>query len=123
MTKYIISKMAANVNYAIYTKGARGINEVKQVITIRGGADVIDKKTLVTPEGVLTPVTDDEFAKLQDNPIFLRHLERGVLKVCTNERNAEKSSVELTKDDSAQLTPKDYKKQGKKRPKTTRNEG
>ena len=123
MTKYIISKMAANVNYAIYTKGARGINEVKQVITIRGGADVIDKKTLVTPEGVLTPVTDDEFAKLQDNLIFLRHLERGVLKVCTNERNAEKSSVELTKDDSAQLTPKDYKKQGKKRPKTTRNEG
>lgn len=123
MTKYIISKMAANVNYAIYTKGARGINEVKQVITIRGGADVIDKKTLVTPEGVLTPVTDDEFAKLQDNPIFLRHIERGVLKVCTNERNAEKSSVELTKDDSAQLTPKDYKKQGKKRPKTTRNEG
>ncbi len=123
MTKYIVSKMAANVNYAIYTKGARGINEVKQVITIRGGADVIDKKTLVTPEGVLTPVTDDEFAKLQDNPIFLRHIERGVLKVCTNERNAEKSSVELTKDDSAQLTPKDYKKQGKKRPKTTRNEG
>jgi len=122
MTKYIMSKMTANVNYAVYTKGARGINEVKQIISVRGGADVVDKKTLVTPEGVLTVVSDEDYAKLQDNPIFKRHLERGVLKISTNESNAEKSSAELTKDKSAQLTPKDYKKQGKKKPVSGRNE-
>ncbi len=122
MTKYIMSKMSANVNYAIYTKGAKGLNEVKQIITVNGGADVVDKKTLVTPEGVLTVVSDEDFAKLQDNPIFKRHLDRGVLSISSNERNAQKSSVELTKDDSAQLTPKDYKRQGKKKPKTGRNQ-
>ena len=118
MTKYIASKMAANVNYAIYTKGQNGINVVKQVITINGGADVMDKKTLITPEGVVTVLSDEDFSKLQSNPIFVSHMERGVLKVCSNERNAENVSKELTKDTSAQLTPKDYKKQGKKKPKT-----
>lgn len=118
MTKYIASKMAANVNYAIYTKGQNGINVVKQVITINGGADVMDKKTLITPEGVVTVLSDEDFSKLQNNPIFVRHMKRGVLKVCSNERNAENVSKELTKDTSAQLTPKDYKKQGKKKPKT-----
>ena len=118
MTKYIASKMAANVNYAIYTKGQNGINVVKQVITINGGADVMDKKTLITPEGVVTVLSDEDFSKLQNNPIFVRHMERGVLKVCSNERNAQNVSKELTKDTSAQLTPKDYKKQGKKKPKT-----
>ena len=118
MTKYIASKMAANVNYAIYTKGQNGINVVKQVITINGGADVMDKKTLITPEGVVTVLSDEDFSKLQNNPIFVRHMKRGVLKVCSNERNAQNVSKELTKDTSAQLTPKDYKKQGKKKPKT-----
>lgn len=122
MTKYIASKMAANVNYAIYTKGQHGVNLVKQVITIKGGADVMDKKTLVTPEGVVTVLSDEDFSKLHSNPIFVRHMERGVLKVCSNERNAEKASNELTKDTSAQLTPKDYKKQGKKKPKTALSE-
>jgi len=120
MTKYITSKMAANVNYAVYTKVNNGLNKVQQVITIRGGADVADKMTLVTPEGIVTAISDDEFVKLQDSPIFRRHVERGVLKVSTNERNAEKSSAELTKDNSAQLTPKDYKKQGKRKPKTAK---
>ncbi len=120
MTKYVTSKMAASVNYTIYTKAAQGLNKVQQVITIRGGADVADKMTLVTPEGIVTALSDDEFGKLQDSPIFRRHVERGMIKVSVNERNAEKSSAELTKDTSAQLTPKDYKKQGKRKPKVAK---
>lgn len=120
MTKYITSRMAANVNYAVYTKAANGLNKVQQIITIKGGADVADKMTLVTPEGIVTPISDDEFDKLQDSPVFRRHVERGMIKVSANERNAEKSSPELTKDASAQLTPKDYKKHGKRKPKTAK---
>lgn len=122
MTKYITSKMATGVNYAVYTKGPNGINEVKQVITINGGADVIDKKTLVTPDGVVTALSDSDFAKLQDNPIFMRHLDRGVVKVSVNEKMAEKASSEMTRDNSAQLTPKDYRKKGKRKPKTAKGE-
>lgn len=118
MTKYIMSKMTSNVNYTIYAKAPSGLPVVKQIITVRGGADVIDKKTLVTPEGVLTVISDDEYNKLQLNPIFRRHLERGMISVSSNESNAEKTSKELSKDSSAQLTPKDYKKSGKNKPKT-----
>lgn len=122
MTKYITSKMSTSVNYAVYAKGPNGINEVKQIITINGGADVIDVKTLVTPEGVVTAVSDSDFVKLQDNPIFNRHLERGVIKVSTNERIAQKTPQSMTKDNSAQMTPRDYKKQGKRKPKTAKGE-
>lgn len=118
MTKYIMSKMTSNVNYTIYAKAPSGLPVVKQIITVRGGADVIDKKTLVTPEGVLTVISDDEYNKLYLNPIFRRHLERGMISVSSNETNAEKTSKTLTKDTSAQLTPKDYRKNGKNKPKT-----
>ena len=119
---YITSRLSAGVDYTFYTKGANGINQVIDVISINGGADVINKKSLDTPYGVVTELTDEQIAKLKTHPVFQKHLEDGY--VCINSTESEANKIvkneenDLKKDNSKQLTEKDYTKKGKKAPKS-----
>ena len=125
---YVTSRMAGGVDYAFYKKGANGINLVTETITINGGADVIDKRTLITPDGVVTSVTDEQLKKLKTHPLFNIHLQNGGLTIKDTEKSANKAGEELEKDKSSQITPEDYekgnnKKQmigGKKKPKASK---
>lgn len=125
---YITSRMAGGVDYAFYKKGANGINVVTETITINGGADVIDKRTLITPDGVVTSVTDEQLEKLKSHPLFKIHLQNGGVTIKDTEKSANKAGEELEKDKSSQITPEDYekgndKKQmtgGKKKPKASK---
>lgn len=116
--KYITSKMATDVNYTFYTKGPNGINVVTDEITINGGADVINKRTLITPEGMITEISDDKLEKLKSHPVFQQHIQNGFIVVVDTEKQAEKEHKNLEEDKSKQLTEKDYEKQGKKSPKS-----
>lgn len=125
---YITSRMAGGVDYAFYKKGPNGINVVTETISINGGADVIDKRTLITPDGVVTSVTDEELEKLKTHPLFKIHLQNGGITIKDTEKSANKAGEELEKDKSSQITPEDYekgndKKQmigGKKKPKASK---
>lgn len=117
---YITSKMAAPVTYAFYTQGANKINVVTDEITIKGGADVINRKTLETPSGAVTELSEEKFNKLKSHPLFKKHLEDGFLAVLGTEKEANKADKNLNKDTSKQLTPNDYNKKGKKTPKTNK---
>lgn len=117
---YITSKMAAPVTYAFYTQGANKINVVTHEITIKGGADVINKRTLETPSGAVTELSAEDFDRLKLHPLFKQHLEDGFVAVLGTEKEANKADKDLKKDASKQLTPEDYQVKGKKKPKTNK---
>jgi hypothetical protein len=117
---FITSKLASSVDYTFYTKGENGINVVTDIITINGGADVINKKTLQTPQGIVTEVADDILEKLKSHPVFQTHLKNGYITILSSEKEANKADKDLKEDKSKQLTPKDYTKKGKKAPRTSK---
>ena len=68
----------AEPNSAKAKNGAAG--EVPRIITsvtVRGGADIANAKTLITPLGVKTLVDEDELALLNENPIYKMHKANG----------------------------------------------
>ena len=114
---YITSKLASSVDYTFYKMGENKINIVVDTIHLNGGADVINKKSLETPEGVVTELDDEKLEKLLSHPVFKRHLEDGYVTILKSEKEAKKAPTTLKEDKSKQLTPKDYTKKGKKAPK------
>lgn len=115
---YILSRLANSQIYTNYAKGmGDNINIPVESVEIKGGADVTDKN-LVTPEGVITKVTNDQLEALKANKGFQQHLEGGYVKYFGTEPNIEKHADKLTQDKSRQIKKSDYEKKGKKAPKT-----
>ena len=115
---YVLSKLANSQIYTKYTKGPNNINLVAKQVEIKGGADITDKN-LVTPEGVITTVTDAELELLKENKVFQEHLDHNMVKYYAFKPNMDKELGSFEKDNSAPLTPEHYKKQGKKAPKVS----
>ena len=118
---YVLSKLTNTQVYTKYVKGINNMNIPQKQIEIKGGADIANKN-LITPEGVITTVSDDELEILKQNPDFMRHVEKGHIKYYALNPNLEKEAGKLEKDNSAPKTPDDYEKQGKKKPKTSKQE-
>lgn len=117
---YILSKLSNSQIYTKWAQGQNGINHIAAKVEIKGGADVINKKTLETPNGVVTEVTDNDLDILKQNPDFIRHVEGGYISIIDNkitEDKAAEKAKDMPKDNSAQKTPKDFKKsKGKAKP-------
>lgn len=114
---YITSTMSNSVNYAVYGKSAGGLPIVVKEITVNGGSNVINK-VLVTPQGVVTQVSDSDLELLENHPVFKMHKENGYLKVHKTEKE-NTTGLEM-RDASAQRIDSDYTKRGKKAPKVTK---
>ena len=115
MRVFITSRLAGGVDYAFYEKAANGMNRVVETISIKGGSDVNDKRTLITPIGVVTELSSEQFEKLKKHPVFQQHLENGYITINENEKAAQKAGEKLEVDKSAQLTPDDYENGNEKK--------
>ena len=121
---YIVSKASQDTLYCGWEKGKSGLYKNKFSVLIKGGANVVNKKTLECPHGVVTEVTADELRFLKQNGSFKRHLERGWVFIENSKSGAEKLADEqekdgegfIKKDGSAQLLPEDFEREGKKPP-------
>lgn len=117
---YVLSKLSNSQCYTKWAKGTNGINQIVEKVLIKGGADVINKKTLETPSGVVTEITETQLEILKENPDFQRHCENGFISYYStkiDEEKKEEKAAEMAKDNSRQKTPKDYKKaKGKAKP-------
>lgn len=117
--KYVVSKLAAGVNYTLYEKVAGGKKVAVGSITVKGGSGVTDKRTLITPQGVVTAISDMQAAQLKEDPVFKIHEKHGAVKIiATDPRDAERAAADLDADKSAQLTADAYKRAGKTPPTT-----
>lgn len=114
---HITSTLTTPVEYTLYKKTAGGEMIPVETVRIEGGANVASKH-FVTPEGVVTQVTDKQIELLEQNEVFRLHRSNGFLKV----HRSDKVDVDgLTPaDESAPITPKHYTKRGKKAPKTVK---
>ena len=109
---YVISKMGAGVDYTGYRKIVDGKNirlAQEWKISIKGGNGVMERHTLVTPDGVITQITDEQAELLKNNELFKKHERRGYIRIVGSASAAEKVGKEIEKEDnSAQLTAEDF---------------
>jgi hypothetical protein len=77
-------------------------------VLIKGGHGVSNKH-FVTPQGVMTKVSDDDMSILLKNDAFKRHCEKGFMHYEKKYINPEKAAKNMeNKDGSAPYTPADY---------------
>lgn len=116
MTWHIYSTLSASTQYVTYRKNdSREMAIAEKRITIKGGANVASKN-LITPRGVVTTVSDEDYAELMQNPVFLKHLEGHYIFCDPVKANANKVAEKNmeARDVSAPLTPDDPKFQNVK---------
>ena len=109
MTHYIYSTLSADQNYTIYKESVGGKpSQALKSVYIKGGANVIDAKHLITPKGVLTTVTNDEYEALKQCDSFIRHMKAGYILVEEKKIAVDKAIESMNKKDkSAPATKKD----------------
>lgn len=102
---YIHSTASQPMVYPIYAGGTDRPVKVKE-IRINGKANVVDPRTLVTPTGVVTEVSDEDLELLKKSAAFQRHVARGFLRVMTD---SELNTKDMQKRDGcAQLLDSEY---------------
>lgn len=121
---YICSKLSCDNEYIVWEKTAGGVNRAAKNILIKGGANVMNRKTMETPNGVVTEISKADYNLLKNVAAFKDHVAGGYITVHETKPGAEKKADkkdEDKKDGGAQLTPEDYEKRGIKPPKTSPN--
>jgi hypothetical protein len=110
MSVYIYSTLSTDTAYATFS-GGNGTELVKtSSVLIEGKANIANRKTLVTPKGVLTTITDAEYASIKDDYVFNLHIKNGFIQVETKKTDAENVAKNMTpKDKSSQKTKEDFK--------------
>jgi len=115
---YIYSTLAAPVRYESHTKGGGDIPTVASSVLINGGAGVADKH-FITPRGVVTPVTEEEFAALQENDLFKLHVTNGYITHEKKQKSVEDAVADMeARDVSDPVQPADYIAEGIEPPTT-----
>lgn len=114
---YIVSKLAADVCYNDYTP-QNGVNVRTGGVLIKGGAGVANRKHaladgVLTPDGVLTAVNDDQLSFLMKDEVFKTHLKNGHVKVLEKKPEPNKVAKDMESDGSAPLTEADMKPGGR----------
>lgn len=113
MTIYIFSTLTSDQKYVDWKDGGGGVFVEGGSVLIRGGSNVADKR-MVTPVGVMTEVSDEDFAILEENEIFRLHRSNGFITVRQKKADAEAVAADMaTKDGSAPLTDADIAAQAK----------
>lgn len=115
----IFSTLTCDNEYVGYraTQGDVAIRE--HSVVIKGGANAINTRTLITPLGVATTVSDADLEFLESNVSFLEHKRNGYLTVdaVKDPRDADLAAAGMEgRDDSAPLTDQDYEAEGKEPP-------
>lgn len=119
---YIVSYESASVEFPKWVKTASGV-DANASIVIKGGAGVINKKTMHTPSGIITEVSDDDLKFLKTQSLFNAKIEAGSYEIVEGEKKAkEKAKKEKAKDKGAQLTAQDFTDAGMTPPKVGASE-
>lgn len=110
MAAHIYSTLAADHQFVVRGSAAPGaVQPILKRILIRGGSGVANRRTLITPYGVHTQISDDDLEILRKDPSFQRFVARGHLRVESRESLPEIVAQDMAIDvGSAPLTPARY---------------
>lgn len=119
MTYYVYSTLSSHQIYTNYQPVEEGNRDPfpKKVhsVTIKGQAGLAKGRApeIITPRGVRTEITDDDYEALKQNPIFKIHFDNKHVSVEQIKANANKvADNELEPDVSRPRVPEDFKKGG-----------
>jgi hypothetical protein len=105
---YVFSTIANDQTYVNWAAGEGGVNTITAEVEVKGGHGVANDR-LVTPLGVVTEVSDEQLAQLEQNFVFQMHKKKGFLVVRQKSADPEKISADMNhKDPSAPLTEADF---------------
>lgn len=121
---YIVSTMTNSVNYGFYDYvGKDKLPMVKKKILIHGGAGMpslrsgfgiqskdLEERPMWTAAGMATSISAEDYAMLKDHPVFIKHKEKGFVKVWDrditgNHKEVVKITADMERDGFQQLTP------------------
>lgn len=102
---YVYSTLAANMKYTVYEKTANDFHKEIASVLIKGGAGVADTN-FVTPLGVVTTITQEQYEILKKVSLFNDHVKAGHLTVQERQVDVEKIVADMNRlDPSAPKTP------------------
>ena len=105
---HIYSTLTAAQNYNIWVRTGNDLHTKMKAIHINGGHG-IPNKHLLTPRGVATTISDEDYEHLLTNPTFTAHVRNGYIQVEKKAVDSEKAAANLKDgDESAQLKPQDF---------------
>lgn len=128
MSIYILSTMTNSVSYAFFDR-VGDLPVMRKKVTIQGGAGLPSIRSgfgevtrdgegspMWTASGMITPISDEQYAALKDHVLFNKHIDGGFIKVLNQDISGNHKAVEKhvqtmnKRDEFAQLT-KDTLKQ------------
>lgn len=105
---YVYSTLSNDNRYVNHAPGGADLPEaIGDGVLIKGGANIPDGR-LETPHGVVTRVSEDELAYLNENYLFGLHQKNGFITVRKDKVEAEVAAADMQgADASAPMTPND----------------
>lgn len=97
---YIYSTLSNSQNYTKWASLPDGGHYPAHSVLIQGGHGVADKH-FMTPQGVVTSVTDDELAMLMTIDAFKMHMDAGHIKVEDRKYDTEKIAADMARNDGS----------------------
>lgn len=111
--KFVYSVLANDQTFPVYKKSekSRSVNSYSDLIMIKGGANIVDKKTGSVPLVVETEVTTAQATALSDMVSFKKKADGGFLLISDKKLDTEEALEKLKGNDpSKQKTEKELKK-------------
>lgn len=112
---FVFSTITATVDYVEYNKPSdpNVLPVIIKGVRIKGGAN-LTTKALITPNGIVTEVTNEEAAFLTQNAQFLEHQRAGFVRLESREFPIDSVVNDMKPaDGSAPLTDADYEEGGR----------
>lgn len=117
---YLYSTLTSSMHYTNHQPGGADLPErVGDGVHVAGGANLPDKY-LRTPDGaVITPISAEELAYLQENEVFRMHEKNGFIQIKDKSYEPEKVAGDMeTRDKSAPLVDQDFEAENQTPPTT-----
>lgn len=108
MSKHIFSTLTCDQEYMNAEHTPNGVAASAPSVFIKGGAGLANDR-LITPLGIHTEVSDEDYEILLKNPVFKIHVDNGFIQVQDKKADAEKVAAGMQRrDKSAPLVPQDF---------------
>lgn len=97
MSKFVFSKLPSSTAYTEWQVGPGGIQTEVRRVLVKGGAGVANKQ-LITPQGIMTEVTDADAEFLLNDHHFKQHQKNGFVTLTAGRAEVETVVADLSSD-------------------------
>lgn len=107
----VFSTLTGSVTYTKWGVSPGGLSVALKEVTIKGGANLADRRTIITPRGVGTQVSGADLDFLNTDAIFCMHKKNGFITIDSVKdiRDADLAASNMEgRDDSAPDVEQDY---------------